>query len=859
MILSFDLNKRRSSSRNYMPKTPFEHQKDAFINLSKLFKFDQNAHKSGILALPTGAGKTFTSVNWICRNVLPKCLKVVWLAHTSHLLDQAYKTFVDNLLEVHSRDNINIRVVSSDPAHSSAASIEESDDIVIITTQTAISNWHTKALDGRGRRVKTAFEKYIINSKSPGLFLVLDEAHHAPAYGCRNLLIGGSEGKIGIRDVLPNVNFLGLTATPTYNDESRRGWLFNIFSTDIFDKKGIIYEVEKEDLIKQGILAAPNFIQKNTGKEYVVDDLNYNYIVREHNDLPSVIVDRLATDSGRNDYIADEYIKGRKTYGKTIIFADRWYQCVYLKEKLRAKGIKADAIYSHIEASEKTAEKRNRRNLLENAKILDEFKNNQLDVLINVKILTEGTDVPDVETVFITRQTTSSILMTQMVGRALRGKRAGAKPNKDVANIVFFVDNWSQVLNFTMPNEVGLSEDSESRVKGHYPLQYVAISLIEDLSRKIDSGVVFSSQPYLDLIPVGWYETEVLIDVQGETNIYKEFVIVHQSTQDSFKKLVEGIHLDLSSVWEDERLDLESVQPEIAGLIKKYFGDMASATHQSFDLDVIKIARHLAQTKEQPAYYSFVERDKHDLGRFAFEIVQQRMDDLTIDDLLVQEFQSSDRLWQFFYRDFNRFSTAFDAERRRAIHQLKYGSTPGSTQISLPAPVAIIRELTERDKEMVFKRDNFKCLCCGKEKTDGKRIRLEVDHIIPVKFGGQATFENSQTLCSVCNKAKGVNEINFKVYQTPLSSPKRDLMLLDIGPSEYIAWGLQRIINLYYHCQAVANMEVDDRPRSRHRYHWEIELYSGNPPEWIEIHTKVLINHIHNVFGYELLKDLTFK
>ena len=66
-------------------------------------------------------------------------------------------------------------------------------------------------------------------------------------------------------------------------------------------------------------------------------------------------------------------------------------------------------------------------------------------------------------------------------------------------------------------------------------------------------------------------------------------------------------------------------------------------------------------------------------------------------------------------------------------------------------------------------------------------------------------------------------------------------------------------MNLFYHCHAVSNLKVDDRPRSKHRYHWEIELYGGNPPEWIEVHTKAFISHIHVVFGYELLKDLTFK
>ncbi|NJO00059.1 MAG: DEAD/DEAH box helicase, partial [Anaerolineales bacterium] len=621
-------------------------------------------HKSGILVLPTGAGKTFTSVNWICRNVLPKNIKVVWLAHTSHLLEQAYETFTENLLEAHTRDRINIRIVSSNPLHENPSSIEVTDDIVIITTQTAISNWNTTALDGKGNKKITAFENYITNSKKTGLFVVLDEAHHAPAYGCRNLLVGGSKDKIGIRDIMPTVYFLGLTATPTYNDERRRGWLFEIFNTEMFTKKGIIYEVDKADLTKQGILAVPNYIQKNTGKEFEVDDRVYNHVVREHNDLPEELVEKLAKDSGRNDYIINEYLQNRKEYRKTIIFADRWFQCVYIKEKLNEKGVRVDAIYTHVDATPNSAEQRNKRTSAENAVILKNFRNNQLDVLINVKMLTEGTDVPDVNTVFITRQTTSPILLTQMIGRALRGKKAGAGQDKEIANIVFFADNWKRLLNFATPNEGGM-DAREGKVKGHYPLQYIAIKLVEDLSRKLDSGLVFADKPYLEQIPVGWYETEVLINVEDETNLFKEFIIVYHNTQTKFAKFIKDISQTLSPEWENESLNLELVQLQVEKWIATYFDTGQDNVNKTLDLDVIRIARHIAQSGKPPMFYTFEERDKHNLSQIAFEAVQQRMDDLTIDELLVKEFHSSDKLWQSFYKDYNRFSTAFDAERRR--------------------------------------------------------------------------------------------------------------------------------------------------------------------------------------------------
>jgi len=138
-------------------------------------------------------------------------------------------------------------------------------------------------------------------------------------------------------------------------------------------------------------------------------------------------------------------------------------------------------------------------------------------------------------------------------------------------------------------------------------------------------------------------------------------------------------------------------------------------------------------------------------------------------------------------------------------------------------------------------------------------VKFEVDHIIPVKFGGQTTVDNSQTLCSVCNKAKSINEINFKVYKKPLLSPKDNLEIFALSNSEFTYWVLKRIVNFFYHCQAVSEIMMDDRPRSKYRYHWEIHLYEGNNPEWLNRHKEKLIAYIHNEWKYELLQDITIK
>ena len=46
-----------------------------------------------------------------------------------------------------------------------------------------------------------------------------------------------------------------------------------------------------------------------------VDDALYNKLMREHRDLPEDIVEKLASNSLRNDFIVQEYLANRKVSG----------------------------------------------------------------------------------------------------------------------------------------------------------------------------------------------------------------------------------------------------------------------------------------------------------------------------------------------------------------------------------------------------------------------------------------------------------------------------------------------------------------------------------------------------------------
>lgn len=63
-----------------------------------------------------------------------------------------------------------------------------------------------------------------------------------------------------------------------------------------------------------------------------------------------------------------------------------------------------------------------------------------------------------------------------------------------------------------------------------------------------------------------------------------------------------------------------------------------------------------------------------------------------------------------------------------------------------------LEDFTPQQKEIILKRDNYKCVVCGRGKKEG--VELHVDHIKPKYLGGKSTIDNGQTLCAQHNFIK---------------------------------------------------------------------------------------------------------
>jgi len=72
---------------------------------------------------------------------------------------------------------------------------------------------------------------------------------------------------------------------------------------------------------------------------------------------------------------------------------------------------------------------------------------------------------------------------------------------------------------------------------------------------------------------------------------------------------------------------------------------------------------------------------------------------------------------------------------------------------------AASREKVNRDKFIIFERDNFKCIYCGRSPAEDG-VKLHVDHIYPRILGGEDKAYNLATACEDCNLSKGKSLIN---------------------------------------------------------------------------------------------------
>ena len=728
-------------------RAPYEHQKRA---MERLDQINRSPSYSTLVVLPTGGGKTYTASMWLLKNALDQKKKILWIAHRQMLLDQAAESFQKfSYAEVIPHiSSFRFRVISGAGSHDRTSDIEPTDNLLIVSK------------DSIGRNLNR-LDRWLDGEKE--LYLVIDEAHHSTAKTYRRVIDY-------VKSKVPSVKLIGLTATPFRTDESEEGLLAKIYSDGIKDGKpvhgdiGITYQIGLKDLISRRILSKPIFESYYTDEEYGGNlGLDAWDSIQHLDVIPDDIAEQMAVSAARNKLIVDTYLAGREKYGQTIVFAVSVVHAIQLAALFNKAGVKAD----YIVASLRDAITGATTSREDNEKKLEAYRSGQLQVLVNVNILTEGVDLPQTKSVFLARPTVSTILMTQMVGRALRGTAAGGTAS---AYIVSFVDNWNEHIAWVNPETLfsGNNEFAENDVeRARRDVRAIAISKIEEFARVLDDSVDFSALdkvPFTQRIPLGMYAFSYL-EENGMDLSYQ--VMVYDSTDAAYKNLMESLPtLFRSFNATEEYLTASQIEQMTSQCRDAYFCGEMIPPYEARDIE--SILKYYAQYEAAPPFYTFdeVDKSKLDVSKIAQHIWDEDMGERRRTEYVNSIWESSDdNMLRLFFGRKLYFLKQLDVELMKISHpgiyadeqNVKYGVRK-LEDMPLVEIGKVDPQLEKELRDSAFEKakvsdGSYVCAHCGVK--DRSRVFFQVDHIVPMNSGGKSIPENLQILCRKCNGAKG--------------------------------------------------------------------------------------------------------
>lgn len=728
-------------------RMPYEHQKKAMAGLDKM---NQSPSYSTLVVLPTGGGKTYTASTWLLKNAIDQKKKILWIAHRQMLLNQAAESFqkfayTETIPHVSS---FSFRIVSGSTSHDRISDIKSTDNLLIVSK------------DSIGRNLNR-LDPWLKGEKE--IYLIVDEAHHSTAKTYRRVIDY-------VKEKVPAVKLIGLTATPFRTAEDEQGLLAKIYSDGIKDGQvvhgdvGITYQIGLKELINRQILSKPIFESYYTEEMYG-DSLGLDAweSIQHLDTLPDDIAEQIAVSTARNKLIVDTYLAKQKEYGQTIVFAVNVVHAIQLSALFNKAGIKTDYVVSDIKDSV-TGVTISRK---ENDRKLAAYRDGKLQILINVNILTEGVDLPQTKTVFLARPTVSSILMTQMIGRALRGVKAGGTAS---AYIVSFIDNWNEHIAWVNPESLfgGNNEFADNETeRAKHELRMIAISKIEEFASVLDDAVDTSSLekvPFIQRIPLGMYAFSYL-EEDGMDLSYQ--VMIYDSTQKAYQNLMDSLpDLFRSFGATDEYLSAELLD-EMEGQCRDSFfcGEMIPPYAPE---DIICILKYYAQYESAPHFYTFdqIDRNKLDVAQIAQHIWDEDMGERKRAEYINSLWDSTDdNMLRLFFGRKLYFLRLLDIECMKISHPGIYGDESNikfGTRQLVDLPLYEIGEVSPETEKVLrdgaFEKSKnaageYQCACCGT--TGCSRVLFQVDHIIPINKGGKSVPKNLQILCRKCNGAKG--------------------------------------------------------------------------------------------------------
>lgn len=366
------------------------------------------ASSRALIHMPTGAGKTRVASELMVdcmRDQPPGPAIIIWLAHSEELCEQAVEAIQTAwaFRGDHHADMVRLYGDLEKPS-----TIPER-CFVVASFQAAYA-----MLVSQSRGLT------LINSLAQGaVMLVVDEAHKAIAPTYQAAITALSLGAHPPR-------LVGLSATPGRGgDTAENRELANFFGNTklgLCDASGNEFPDPIGYLQEMGVLA---YLDREKIESRIDMDLTQSELAKlsDFMELPESFLRRLGEAQERNVLIFKKLSDLVVEQRQIILFACSVAHAQLLGDLCTANNISARVITGNTDAYDRAA-------------WIEDYKRGSVQILINYGVLTTGFDAPNTDTVFITRPTTSVVLYSQMLGRAIRGPRNGGNERALVVDVV---------------------------------------------------------------------------------------------------------------------------------------------------------------------------------------------------------------------------------------------------------------------------------------------------------------------------------------------------------------------------------------------------------------------------------------
>ena len=423
------------------------------------------------------------------------------------------------------------------------------------------------------------------------------------------------------------------------------------------------------------------------------------------------------------------------------------------------------------------------------------------------------------------------------------------------------MDNWSRLLPFaSMVDLTGGTSPERIITTGILPIDWISVLLVKLACRDIEF-IGKENYPSRHFVPVGWFETEYTMAIDSEADEESESVeelatlhssvMVYESNKSELNYLIAKIMKEVRSgscpsLWSKEKVDIE----ELKNVYEEKYSHLIDQDACDVDGNLldgnIHIIRHIAQNEIEPEFVDFDVRDQFDIDQLAKDHADltRSMEHV----FLMSEFNDSRKMWKTLYKKFSWFQDAYNQSWNRIVSGPPVPPKP-PVPPSPPSPPQ-----PEDYKQSLMSRDNKQCRCCGRK--FGKGVKLEIDHILPVKLGGRTELDNLQLLCKTCNREKGTELLNFLNSSIELIKPSQ-FSLIRTNAKEPASCSIKRIINFYFRAAAVSDVKYHERSSGRNYTNWVIEIHRDNRVELLKDYEFELLRYIRDELGYSHVKDIS--